>query len=376
MAIEIRQHTPGKDVADFMRVPHLLLSDDPNWIAPLNLLLEEQLTPGKNPLFEHAEIALFTAWKDGKLVGRISATVDREHLKKHKDDVGFFGFFDTIDDPEVGRALLAAAEAFVRERGMKRIRGPVSMSINEEIGLLVDGFDYPPMMMCPHHTRYQGAIAEACGLEKAMDLYGWRYVVADLPPRVVRAHEAISAMPEVKIRRMRKSDIDDELRLVIDIWDDAWHDNWAHVSMTPAEVKTFVATMKMVIVEDLALIAEIDGEPAAMCFAVPNINEAARDLHGKLFPFGFAKFLWRMFVSKPKTARLILLGVKEKFRKQRQYGYLPLALVHEVKTRGQAIGCEWGELGWTLESNAPVNVMIKSMGGKQYKTYRVYEKPL
>jgi hypothetical protein len=376
MAIEIRRHTPGKDIADFMRVPHLLLADDPNWIAPLDLLVKEQLTPGKNPLFEHAQIALFTAWKDGQLAGRISATVDREHLKKHQDDIGFFGFFDTVDDPEVGRALLAAAEAFLREHGMKRVRGPLSMSINEETGLLVDGFDYPPMMLCPHHTRYQGAIAEACGLHKAMDLYGWRYVVADLPPRVVRAHEVISAMPEVEIRTIRKKEIDKELRLVIDIWDDAWRDNWGHVSMTPAEVKTFVETMNHVIVEDLALIAEVDGEPAAMCFATPNINEAARDLGGKLFPFGFAKFLWRMFVSKPKTARLILLGVKEKFRKQRQYGYLPMALVYEVKMRGQRIGCEWGELGWTLETNSPVNVMIKAMGGVRYKTYRVYEKPL
>ena len=376
MAIEIRQHTPGKDIADFMRMPHLVLGDDPNWVAPLNLLLSEQLTPGKNPLFEHADIALFTAWKDGQLVGRISATVDREHLKKHADDVGFFGFFDTIDDPEVGRALIDAASKFLREHGMKRIRGPVSMSINEEIGLLVDGFDYPPMMMCPHHTRYQGAIAEACGLEKAMDLYGWRYVVSDLPQRVVRAHEAVSAMPEVKMRTMRKADIDKELRLVIEIWDDAWHENWGHVSMTPAEVKAFVDTMKYVIVEDLALLVEIDGEPAAMCFAAPNINEPARDLGGKLFPFGFVKFLWRMFVSKPRTARLILLGVKEKFRKQRKYGYLPMAMVHEVKTRGQKLGYEWGELGWTLETNAPVNVMIKAMGCQQYKTYRVYEKAL
>ena len=376
MAIEIRQHTPGKDIADFMRMPHLVLGDDPNWVAPLNLLLKEQLTPGKNPLFEHAKIALFTAWKDGQLVGRISATVDGEHLKKHKDDVGFFGFFDTIDDPEVGRALVAAAEKFLREHGMKRMRGPLSMSINEETGLLVDGFEYPPMMMCPHHTRYQGAIAEACGLEKAMDLYGWRYVVSDLPPRVVRAHAAISAMPEVKIRTIRKKDIDQELRLIIDIWEDAWHENWGHVSMTPAEVKTFVETMNYVIVEDLALIAEIDGEPAAMCFAIPNINEAARDLRGKLFPFGFVKFLWRMFVTKPTTSRLILLGVKEKFRKQRQYGYLPMALVHEVKTRGERIGCKWGELGWTLETNAPVNVMIKAVGGEKYKTYRVYEKAL
>src|SRR5262245_35816597 len=195
MAIEIRKHAPGEDLHDFMRMPHLVLSSDPNWIAPLDLLIEEQLTPAKNPFFQHAEVALFTAWKDGALVGRISAQIDREHLKKHADATGFFGFFDTIEDPEVGRALVDAAAAFLRERGMQRMRGPLSLSINEETGMLVDGFDYPPMMMCPHHTRYQSQIAEAAGLAKAMDLFGWRYTVDELPPRVVRAYEAVREMP-------------------------------------------------------------------------------------------------------------------------------------------------------------------------------------
>lgn len=376
MTIEIRQHEPGKDLKDFMRVPHLVLADDPNWVAPLDMLVAEQLTPAKNPFFQHADVALFTAWKDGQLVGRISAQVDREHLKKHQDDVGFFGFFDTIDDPEVGKALVDAAAEFLRARGLKRMRGPLSLSINEETGMLVDGFDYPPMMMCPHHTRYQSDIALASGLDKAMDLFGWRYVVEDLPKRVVRAHEAISAMPEVRIRTLNKKRANEELKQVLEVWDDAWKDNWGHVSMTEAEVKAFIDTMKLIIEEDLSLIAEVDGEPAAICFAAPNLNEAARDLKGKLFPFGAFKLIWRMFVTKPKTARLILLGVKEKFRVQRKYGYLPMALVYEVKTRGEKLGYQWGELGWTLESNAPVNVMIKAMGGKPYKTYRVFEMAL
>jgi hypothetical protein len=376
MAIEIRQHVPGKDLHDFMRMPHLVLSSDPNWVAPLDLLVEEQLTPAKNPFFQHGEVALFTAWKDGQLAGRISAQIDREHLAKHNDETGFFGFFDTIDDPEVGRALVAAAEKFLREHGMKRMRGPLSLSINEETGMLVEGFEYPPMIMCPHHTRYQARIAEAAGLEKAMDLFGWRYTVSELSPRIVRAYEAVRAMPEVRIRTLNKKRVDQELRLVLDVWDDAWKDNWSHVSMTPAEVAAFVGTMKWVIQEDLALIIEVDGEPAAICFAIPNINEAARDLGGKLLPFGAVKLLWRLFVQKPKTARLILLGVKEKFRKQRKYGALPMALVYEVKTRGERIGYQWGELGWTLETNTAVNVMIKAVGGKAYKTYRVFEKAL
>jgi hypothetical protein len=374
--IQIRKHEPGKDLRDFMRVPHLVLEGEPNWVAPLDLLVQEQLTPSKNPFFAHADVALFTAWKEGRLVGRISTQVDREHLAKHRDEVGFFGFFDTVNDPAVGQALVDAAARFLAERGMKRMRGPLSLSINEEAGMLVDGFEHPPMMMCPHHTRYQGAIAEAAGLEKVMDLFGWRYLVGELPNRVVRAHQAISAMPEVKIRTLDKKRAEAELRLVLDVWDDAWKDNWGHVSMTEAEVRAFVRTMKPIIEEQLALIAEIDGEPAAICFAAPNLNEATRDIGGKLSPLGALKVGYRMFVKKPKSARLILLGVKQKFRAQRQYGYLPMAMVYEVKMRGEKIGYEWGELGWTLESNTAVTAMIKAMGCTIYKTYRLFEKPL
>jgi hypothetical protein len=376
MTIEIRKHEPGKDLKAFMRVPHLVLADDSRWVAPLDMLIAEQLTPAKNPFFEHAEVALFTAWKDGRLAGRISAQVDREHLKKHRDDVGFFGFFDTIDDPAVGVALVDAAGAFLGKRGMKRMRGPLSLSINEESGMLVNGFEYPPMMMCPHHAPYQSGIAEAAGLRKAMDLFGWRYVMGELPKRVVRARETVRAMPEVKIRTLDTSNVDAELEQVLEVWDDAWKDNWGHVSMTDAEVRGFARTMKLIIEQQLSLIVEIDGEPAAICFASPNLNEATHDLGGKLFPLGAPKVLWRMFVKKPKTARLILLGVKEKFRVQRRYGYLPMALVYEIKTRGEKLGYQWGELGWTLETNTSVNVMIKAMGCEAYKTYRVFEKPL
>lgn len=374
--IEIRQHEPGKDIRDFVRVPHLLLRDDPNWVPPLNRLVEEQLTPSKNPFFEHADVALFTAWKVGRLVGRISAQVDREHLRKHGDDVGFFGFFDTVDDGAIGQRLVDAAGAFLAARGMKRMRGPLSLSINEEVGMLVNGFEHPPMMMCPHNARYQRAVAEAAGLGKAMDLFGWRYEVDELPARVRRAHDAVRAMGNVRIRTLNKKNADAELKQVLEVWDDAWKDNWGHVSMTPAEVRSFVSTMKPIIEEQLSLIAEVDGEPAAICFAAPNLNEAIHDLRGKLSPVGAVKLGWRMFVKKPTSARLILLGVKQKFRAQRQYGYLPMALVYEVKTRGERIGYTWGELGWTLESNTAVNAMIKAMGCRVYKTYRLFEKPL
>jgi GNAT superfamily N-acetyltransferase len=376
MTIEIKQHAPGRDLEDFIRVPHVVFGGDKSWVAPLDFMVKEQLSPKKNAFFEHAEVTLFTAWKDGKLAGRISAQVDREHQKRWNDGVGFFGFFDTIDDPEVGKALLAAAEKWVRERGMTKLRGPMSLSINEEVGVLVEGFDTPPMVMMSHHKPHQGGIAEACGLEKVKDLYCWRYDVEELPPRALKAHQEILALPEVKLRTIDTKNLEPELQLVLDIQDDAWRENWGHVSLTPTEAKKAVEALKLVIQPELGILAEIDGKPAAMCIALPNLNEAARDLGGKLFPLGWAKLLYRLKVQTPKTARLCLLGIKKEYRNVRRYGALSLAMVAEIQTRGRKLGVEWGELSWTLEDNAPVNLLIRSMRGKLYKKYRVYEKAI
>ncbi len=376
MAIEIRQHTPGRDLADFIRVPHIVFQGDPSWIASLDLMVKEQLSPSKNAFFEHAEVALFTAWKDGKLVGRISAQVDQEHLKRWNDDVGFFGFFDTIDDAQVAQALMSAAEKWVKARGMKSIRGPLSLSVNEEIGTLVDGFDTPPMIMMSHHKPYQGGLIEGCGLAKVKDLYCWRYDMDELPPRAIKAHQQLTALPEVRVRTLNPKNLEAELKLILEIQDDAWRDNWGHVSLTETEGKKAVEALKLVVNQELAILVEINGQPAGMCIALPNLNEAARDLDGKLLPFGWAKLLYRLKVKTPKTARLCLLGVKKEYRSVKRYGALSLAMVAEIQRRGRDLGLSWGELSWTLEDNAPVNLLIRAMRGKLYKTYRVYEKSL
>jgi hypothetical protein len=376
MSIEIRQHAPGKDLADFVRVPYVVFGNDPVWTPTLDLMVKEQLTPSKNAFFEHAEVALFTAWKDGKLAGRISAQVDREHLKRWNDDTGYFGFFDTIDDAEVAKSLVSAAAHWLRAQGMKRMRGPLSLSINEEVGTLVDGFDTPPMVMMSHHKPHQGAMAEQAGLVKAKDLLCWRYDMDALPPRAQKAYQEIRALPEVRIRTLSMKNLEAELGLVLAIQDDAWRDNWGHVSLTANEAKKAVEAIKLIVQQELALVAEIDGVPAAMCIALPNINEAARDLHGKLLPLGWAKLAYRLKLTQLKTARLCLLGIRKEFRSVKRYGALALAMVAEIQQRGRTLGVEWGELSWTLEDNTPVNLLIRSMRGKLYKTYRVYEKPL
>jgi hypothetical protein len=376
MSVEIRKHQMGKDVGDFIRAAHVVHSGDPMFVAPLDFMIREQLNPKKNPFFEHAEGVLFTAWKDGKLAGRCSAQIDQEHLKRYNDLTGFFGFFDTIEDASVAQALIDAAAGWLREQGMKRMRGPLSLSINEEVGLLVEGFDTPPMLLMTHSRPYQGALAESSGLQKAMDVLAWRYTVGEVPPRAQAAYDQIVAMPEVKIRNIDKKNIESELKWVLEIQDDAWRDNWGHVSLTPGEAKYVVDSLSLLIDYRLGVIAEIDGKPAGMCIALPNLNEAIRDLDGKLLPIGWAKALYRLKVAGTKTARLALLGIKKEYRGVKRFGGLSLALITQMARNGKEAGYEWGELSWTLEDNVAVNLQIKVMRGEKYKRYRIYEKML
>lgn len=376
MAIEIREHRPGEDIGPFLEVPKIVYRGDPNWVPPLEMDMKDRLTPAKNPLFEHAKAALFTAWKDGALVGRCSASVDFEHLKRWNDDAGFFGYFDTIEDEAVAKALVDRAAAWVAERGMKVLRGPLSLNSNEEIGLLVDGFDEPPVLLMNYAKPYQGRLAEAAGLVRAKDLFAWKYTVGEIPKRAQRAYDQIRSMPEVHIRSIDTRHLEEDIRTILDIFNDAWSDNWGFVRATESEGKKFAADMKLIMDPEMIFVAEIDDRPVAICVCVPNLNASIQDLGGKLFPFGFAKLLWRVKVSRPTSARLIMLGVRKDMQRVKKYGALSTAMYVELAKRGTERGYEWGELSYTLEDNHLINLGIKAMGAKHYKTYRVYEKPV
>ena len=376
MTIRIREHRPGRDLDAFLRVPELLYKGDPGFVAPLHFEQRERLTPKKNPFFQHAEATLFTAYKDEQLVGRISAQIDRGHLARYDDQCGFYGFFDTVNDARVGRALVEAATTWLKVRGMQKMRGPFSLSINEEAGTLVEGQAEPSMFMSPYHRAYQDGITTAVGLTQCKDLLCWRYAVGEIPARALKAHEEVRIMPEVRLRTMRRSHLSEDVAIIADIFNDAWSHNFHFVPMTEAELAKFAADLKLVLDSELVLIAEIDGKPAAMTVALPNVNEAIHDLDGKLLPFGILKLLYRMKVTRPKSARLILLGIKEAYRNKKRYGGLSTALCVEMAKRGGARGYEWGELGWTLEDNRAINLAIRMMGGELYKRYRIYEKLL
>jgi hypothetical protein len=309
-------------------------------------------------------------------VGRCTAQIDREHLSRYKDDVGFLGFLDTVDDPEVAKALLDRAGDWLSRRGMKTMRGPLSLSINEETGCLVEGFDTPPMILMPHHRPYQGELIEKAGLTKKKDFYAWRYQVGDIPARASKAHADVTAMPEVKSRNVDKGNVERDIRVIMDVFNDAWSDNWGFVPLTENELRKMASELKPILIPELTYITEVDGEPAAVALALPNINEMIGDFHGKLFPLGIAKLLYRLKVKGPQTARLVILGIRKKFRAQKKYAGLSIYLYAKMNEAGKKLGIKWGELSWTLEDNAPVNVGIKFMGGKIYKRYRVYEREL
>ncbi|HVH41569.1 MAG TPA: hypothetical protein VM925_04475, partial [Labilithrix sp.] len=260
--------------------------------------------------------------------------------------------------------------------GMKTVRGPMSLNINEELGCLVEGFDSPPVLLNPHHRAYQGGLIEKAGYTKKKDFFGWRYEVGEPNARVRKAQEDIRAMPEVTVRRLSRKDIDRDVDLTLDIFNDAWTENWGYVPFSRREAEKMAADLKLFLVPEITALVLIDNEPAAVALALPNLNELIPDLHGKLFPFGLPKLLYRLKVEGAKSARLLILGIKKKFRIQRKYAGLSLFLYAEMNDGGRRVGITWGELGWTLEDNAAVNTGIKMMGAKKYKTYRVYEKSL
>lgn len=374
--VEIRQTPMGGDIKDFLNVVDTIYRGDPRYIRPLDMELKDRLDPKKNPFFEHGEGVVFTAYDRGKCVGRVTAQIDREHLARHKDDAGFFGFLDTIDDPEVAKALLAKAEGWLRGKGMKVARGPMSLNINEEMGCLVDGFDAPPVLMNPHHRSYQGGLIEQAGYKKAKDVFGWRYEVGEPNARVRKAQEEIKKMPEVVVRQLDKKHMERDVDFALDVFNDAWQDNWGFVPSTKKEAEKMAADFKLFLVPEITRLVLIDGEPAAVAIALPNVNELIADLHGRLFPTGLLKLLYRLKVQGARSGRMLILGIKKKFRLQRKYAGLSLYLYAELNDGGKRVGMTWGELGWTLEDNAAINTGIKLMGAKKYKTYRVYEKPL
>ena len=363
------------DLAKFIRLPATIFKDDPQWIPPLFLERKIHLSPKHNPYFQHAKSQSWLAWRGDVAVGRISAQVDQMHLAQHHDATGFFGMLDAEDNQETFAALMTTAEQWLAEQGMRRVRGPFNLSINEETGLLIDGFADPPVFMMSHSLPYYREHIEQCGYHKAADTLAYlinpNFVAPPVMQRLLKM-----ASERVTVRTLDRSRFDEEIMLLRDIFNDAWSENWGFVPFTEAEFKELGQNLKFLLHDEYIQIAEVDGEAAGFIIGMPNINEAIRDLKGKLFPFGWLKLIWRLKIKGPASGRVPLMGVRKKFQKTRLGPGLAFLIIEEVRNELHKRGAHRLELSWILEDNAGMRNIIESIGGTAYKRYRVYEREL
>lgn len=363
----------------FIRVPWRVYADDPAWAPPLLFERKRHLDPKTNPALKAMSARrLWTAAKDGTPVGRIAAHVNRAHLDRHGGATGHFGFIDCIDDGAVFDALFAAAEAWLRDQGMTHMAGPFNSTINEECGLLVDGFDTPPMLMMGHARPYYQTHLERLGYAKAQDMLAYRLDVTKplLADRNRRLVDKVLDDPRVTVRGLNPKRFSDEVAAVFEIFNDAWSENWGFVPFSTEEIAHAAAELKPLIRPQSMAVAEVDGEPAAFALALPNINEAIRDLEGRLLPFGWAKFLYRLKFGRIRTARMPLMGLKKIHHATPMGALLSFAVIDRVHAAHKPFGIETAELSWILENNTPIRAVLDEVGAEAYKTYRIYARSL
>ncbi len=373
--LEIIPVTTRQDLKSFIKFPYSLYRNDPHWIPSLYWERRETIHPKKNPFYQHAAVQLFLAKRAGRPVGRLSAHIDHEYLKRYGNQVGSFGFFDSENDPKIAQALFHSAEEFFQSHKVSLVRGPFNFSINEECGLLIQGFDQPLMTMMPYNPPYYADLLEGVGYRKAKDLFAWKYEIGKIPEDPEDIANVLSKQPGLIVRKLEKKNLDRDLDTIMEIFNSAWSDNWSFVPLTPAEAKKAAKDLKLFMDPEIAFIAEVDGQPAAMCVSVPNFYEIIRGTGGRMFPFGFLKILWRIKRKKYRSGRLMLFGLKKEYRTGNWSG-LSILLYVKIHRYAQQRGYKFAELSWTLEDNIAVNAGIEFMGGKHYKTMRIYEKKL
>ncbi len=374
--LHIEPVTDKRGLLEFVKFPFKLYRGDPNWVPPL---IEERLdvfNPKKNPFWEHSRCQLFLARRASELVGTVAAVVNDNHNTTHNEKMGSFGFLETINDPAVAAALLDAAETWVKAQGMTLIRGPLNPSVNDEIGTLIDGFNESPIVMMTYNPSYVPALIEGCGYTKAMDLFAWIYNIEEdlrnAPEKLARVSEKAMQKQGIHIRKVDMRHFDRDVALVKQVYNTAWERNWGAVPLTDHETDHLAASLKPTIDPNLIFIAETaDGKPVGVSLTVPDLHQALkRSGGGHYFPFGLLKFLWhRRHIDQ---CRLMIMGMVEEYRGRGADAVFYLETAKEALKRGY----RRLEGSWILESNTMMNQIIERLGGKKYKTYRVYEKQL
>jgi len=353
----------------FLQLPWQIYRGNPHWVPPLLLQQKRFFDRRRNPFFEHADSVLFLLEKGGTTLGRIGACVDQNHISFHKEKVGFFGFFECVDDDAAAAELLAAASAFLREQGMEGIRGPMSFTTNHECALLVEGFDSPPAVMMPYNPPYYARLLESCGLAKAKDLLAYWLTAAPLPEKFIRVAQAAIERESIAIRCFDPAS-DHDRAVIRDIYNAAWSENWGFIPLTEKEFNHMAADMEQILDPDFLLIGKVRGEPAGFSLMLPDLNQALIHLNGRLFPFGLFKLLW--YKRRINRGRLLLMAVK----KEHRLTGLDAVFYWKTFQTGLRKGYVGAELSWVLEDNLMMNRILQRMGAQVVKRYRIYEKRL
>jgi GNAT superfamily N-acetyltransferase len=371
VSLEVKPVRSRRDLRRFIRLPWRIYRTADPWVPPLECERKRYLDRSRNPWFEHGEAELFMAWRDGQPVGRISAQVDHDFNRFHSARWGWFGFYESVDDPHVASSLLDAAEDWLRERGCERMVGPASLTMNDEAGILIDGYERPPIIQTPWHHPYYRGLLEGAGLEKAMDLLMWEQYLADNDPMPIlfELHEKLEPEHGITIRNMRKRDLSAEARRFVEIYNAAWSDNWGFVPVTEREIEHAVAEAKPILDEDWFFVAENrDGEAVAAGLTFPDFNQVLARLDGRLLPFGWLKAL--IGRRRIDRVRVGFLGVKPEY----QHTGVAAGLYVEHFRMAARKPQTGGEMGWILESNTAMNRGMEAMGARVVKRYRMYER--
>ncbi len=372
MAISVRQlQQTRRQRRSFIELPYRLYRGNPQWVAPFRSDMQSLLDPDVHPFHQHSETALFVAEKDRRIVGRITAHVDHLYEERWDRETGFFGFFESEDDPSITSALMEVAGQWLRERGKRVMMGPFNWSMNQECGTLVDGFDKPPVVMMTYNPPSYPTLLEQAGLSKAKDLYAyWMDDPEQVPPRLQRGYDLVSKRRNITYRMLDMSRFAEDVELGRKLYNEAWADNWGEVPATEAEFRYLAKELKQIIRPELVFFAYVDGKLAGFSLSVPDANVALHKAHGRLFPIGIFRILATMR-SIPHM-RVITLGVLKEYR----LSGVDVVLYYATFTHGRAIGINTGEMSWILEDNYPMRNAIERFGGQHYKTYRIYQKAL
>jgi len=365
----LREVKEKQDLMTFIRFPWKVYRGNPYWVPPLIKDQLQKFDP-ESPFRAHAEMILFLAYRGEEVAGRIAGIIDRHYVEFHQERVGFFGFFESMDDNEVAGLLLSTVASWLKERGMEKMAGPMNPSTNDECGLLIDAYDSPPCIMMPYNPSYYPALLENSGFHKVMDLYAY-WLQKDIfnYDRLDRiTNRILKKEPQLSVRPLNMRRFDEELKIIKDIYNNSWSKNWGFVPMTEEEIDDLAKNLKPIIVPEIVLFAYLGDTPVAFSAALPDYNLVLKHLNGKLGLLGSIKFLY--LSRKIKTVRIMLLGVKHAFQKKGVEGLLYI----ETFKRGTKKGYPQGECSWILENNLLMQHGIEAMGGRRYKTYRIYEK--